>query len=383
MAHDPTRAVAAVADRWRLERPVRQGRDHLEPADFEALDGTGMLSLPVPTALGGTWQGPSSARAVCEAHRALAGADPSVALVAAMHPAVLAYWSQTVAEDQPAWEEQRAAVLASALQGRRWGTITSEPGSGGDIMRTRTIAEPEAAEHPDLPGRCYRLRGDKHFASGFGICDHMFTTARVEEEGRPAAFFIDVRRELEEGSTDLRVTRPWDGVGMKATQSHAAHLDGVRAVRLAWDGPLEVLAANAGGLVMTLFTAVVLGVLDEAVRTARAQLEPHLDELRAYEQLEWARAELEHWLATQAYEGGLRAVAEGEPAAALRAGIRAKTAAAELAETCVQRLTRVLGGGTFSRHSPFAHWFEDVRALGFLRPPWPLAVDTLLHTATR
>lgn len=45
------------------------------------------------------------------------------------------------------------------------------------------------------------------------------------------------------------------------------------------------------------------------------------------------------------------------------------------------RLTRVIGGGTFSRRSPFAHWFEDVGALGFLRPPWGLAYDMLLLTS--
>jgi hypothetical protein len=37
----------------------------------------------------------------------------------------------------------------------------------------------------------------------------------------------------------------------------------------------------------------------------------------------------------------------------------------------------VLGGGAYTRHSPFAHWFEDVRALGFLRPPWGFAYDRL------
>jgi hypothetical protein len=41
----------------------------------------------------------------------------------------------------------------------------------------------------------------------------------------------------------------------------------------------------------------------------------------------------------------------------------------------------VLGGGTFSQRSPFAHWFEDVRALGFLRPPWGLAYDQLFATS--
>jgi hypothetical protein len=152
-------------------------------------------------------------------------------------------------------------------------------------------------------------------------------------------------------------------------------------VRLAWDGPLEVLSANAAALVLPLFTAVVLGILDEAVSTARAQLAPRFEGLRAYEQVEWSRAELEHWLAVQAYEGALRATEAGDPVGALRAGIRAKTATAELAEASLRRITGVLGGGTFSGSSPFAHWFEDVRALGFLRPPWGLAYDTLFATS--
>jgi hypothetical protein len=49
-----------------------------------------------------------------------------------------------------------------------------------------------------------------------------------------------------------------------------------------------------------------------------------------------------------------------------------------LAESCLGRLCRVIGGGTFARRSPFGHWFEDVRALGFLRPPWALATDGLI-----
>jgi hypothetical protein len=38
-------------------------------------------------------------------------------------------------------------------------------------------------------------------------------------------------------------------------------------------------------------------------------------------------------------------------------------------------MAKVIGGGTFNRSSPFAFWYEDVRALGFLRPPWGLAFD--------
>ena len=66
---------------------------------------------------------------------------------------------------------------------------------------------------------------------------------------------------------------------------------------------------------------------------------------------------------------------------ALYAALRAKEGVADLAEECLRRLTRVIGGATFSRRSPYASWFEDVRALGFLRPPWGLAHDQLFRTS--
>ena len=82
-------------------------------------------------------------------------------------------------------------------------------------------------------------------------------------------------------------------------------------------------------------------------------------------------------MAVQAFEGSLRAVESGDPIRGLYAGIRAKQGVAELAESCLSRITRVIGGGSFARRSPFASWYEDVRALGFLRPPWGLAYDNL------
>jgi 3-deoxy-D-arabino-heptulosonate 7-phosphate (DAHP) synthase len=57
--------------------------------------------------------------------------------------------------------------------------------------------------------------------------------------------------------------------------------------------------------------------------------------------------------------------------------LRGKTAIAELAESVLARIAKVIGGGTFNRTSPFAFWYEDVRALGFLRPPWGLAFDQM------
>jgi hypothetical protein len=81
------------------------------------------------------------------------------------------------------------------------------------------------------------------------------------------------------------------------------------------------------------------------------------DDLRAYERVEWARAELEGWLIQQAYDGMLRAMEESKDSA-LRA-LQAKTAIAELAESVLRRICRVIGGGTFSRSSPFGYWLEE------------------------
>jgi alkylation response protein AidB-like acyl-CoA dehydrogenase len=299
-----------------------------------------------------------------------------------MHPAVVGFWLARTDGTSAAWLEQRRAVAASAAEGVRWGTITSEPGSGGDIARTTAAATPRGGFDQPIPGATYAVSGDKHFGSGSGVNDLMITTAvPTDGDGRPAIFVLDVRGQPWDGSTGLRLLAEWDGMGMAATQSHAMRLEDCPAVRMAWDGPVEDITIAAGPFVASVFTAVVLGIVDEAVRTAKAQLAPKVDGMRAYERVEWTRAEMDHWLAVQAFEGALRAVEGGSEAAALHAALRAKTTVAELAESALSRLARVIGGGSFSRRSPFSVWYEDVRALGFLRPPWGLAYDNLFATS--
>jgi hypothetical protein len=117
-------------------------------------------------------------------------------------------------------------------------------------------------------------------------------------------------------------------------------------------------------------------VVEAAIATARDALAGRKDSLRAYEQVEWVDAQQDAWLMRQAYEGMLRAV-ETQPKP-LPTVLLGKTAAARLGEDCLRRLTRIMGGGTFARHSPYGFWFEDVRALGYLRPPWGLAYDALI-----
>ena len=379
---DVAASVAELATGWRQARPERQARRHLEQADFDALRDTGFLQLVVPQAMGGHWQSvAASTRDICGVLRDMGGADSSVALVASMHPAVVGFWLAPPDPNRPAWTEQRDAVVTTAREGLQWGTVTSEPGSGGDISKTKAQARSNGALQGALPGQGYRITGDKHFGSGMGVADLMITTALPDDDGTPAVFVLDMRDRPWDGSAGVQLLAEWDGAGMAATQSHAVRLTEMPAVRMAWDGPIEEITLAAGPLVSSLFTAVIIGILDEAVATARTQLQPKAETLRPYERMEWARAELEHWLAVQAFEGSLRAVETGDPVRGLYAGIRAKQGVAELAESCLSRITRVIGGGSFARRSPFASWYEDVRALGFLRPPWGLAYDNLFNSS--
>jgi alkylation response protein AidB-like acyl-CoA dehydrogenase len=286
----------------------------------------------------------------------------------------LAFWLSQPEVPEPytgAWVEQRRYVAQTALDGCWWGTITSEPGSGGDVDLTRAVARPDGA------GRLL-LSGQKHFGSGSGVTSFMTTTAIPEGEETADWFFMDVRGALWDGSTGMKLVAEWDGHGMAATQSHAFEFTGYPVTRSAWPANMRAaFGAGPGALSAALFPAVIVGVAQSAFESARAQVFRRRKGLRPYERVEWARVENEWWLISQAYEGMLRSIEARDPSASLNA-LQAKMAIADLAESLTQRICRVIGGGSFARASHFGAAFEDVRALGFLRPPWALAYDALL-----
>ncbi len=361
--------VRDLAADFAKDRHERQRRRHLEPADFARLREAGFLLTGVPREYGGLIESvPRSTRSVAEMLRVLAQGDASVALVAAMHPSVLYTGRWLFAADAPppyqgAWQEQRAWIFQTALEGHWWGTITSEPGSGGDVLKTKAVAS-------KVEG-VYRMSGQKHFGSGSGVTSFMVTAALPEGEEIPDWFVLDMRGVPWDGTGGVKLVAEWDGHGMTATQSHGLAFEGFPAIRSAYPGALAGAFDGPGGFLPCVFSAVIVGIVQVACETARQKLEPN--DLGAYERVEWTRAQQERWLIEQAFEGMLRATEERNGQDTLRG----KTAIAELAESLMTRLCRIMGGGSYARHSPFGFWFEDVRALGFLRPPWSLAYRTL------
>lgn len=358
-------AVTAIAHDFAADRHDRQRRRKLDEADFHRLADAGFLLTAVPAEHGGLFESAeASVRPIAELLRVLATGDASVALVASMHVTVpfVCGWlagHAPPAEVADAWEAQRRFVSQTALEGHWWGTIASEPGTGGDMAKTRSAAQP-------VPEGGYRLTGTKHFGSGSGVMSYMMTAARPDGEAEPDVFVLDVRDGDWDGSNGVRLLSEWDGHGMIATQSHAFAFEGVPAERVAWPHPLDRGTIRTVGYVASMFAAVIVGVLDAAVTGARAQLVRRGGGLGSFERAEFVHAHNEAWAAAQALEGMIRTVEEGGG----RATLTGKMVVAELAESATGRLGRLLGGGTYARHSPFGFWAQDVRALGFLRPPW-------------
>ena len=147
--------------------------------------------------------------------RKLAVGDPSVTLASAMHHLVLSSWRlPTVPEPfTGGWIQQRHQVFDTVHGGCWWGTIVSEPGSGGDTSRTASVCQPDGVS--DFG---YHISGQKHFGSGSGLTSFMTTRALAAGETVPDLFFMEVRDHPWDGSTGLKLTAEWRGHGMKVNQ---------------------------------------------------------------------------------------------------------------------------------------------------------------------
>ena len=370
--------IKELSAQFASERAERLRRRELATADFEALVDAGFHLTGVPPDMGGLNGGIAEAtRPLCEMLRILAHGDPSVALVASMHPAVIGGWMEVTEAPPPyteAWEKQRRTVFETALNGCWWGTIISEPGSGGDSSKTKATARRASDDDP------YLITGQKQFGSGSGITSFMITQAVPEGEAAPDVFYMDMRGVPWDGSAGASLTAAWDGHGMTATQSHAMSFKDMPATRAAWpdNRQRQRMRELAGRPAGHLFTSVIVGVVESAVDAARQQMRSKRDSMRPFEQVEWSRVEMEAWLIQQAYEGVLRDVESGN-GNATRSGLLCKEAVAELADSTLLRIGKVVGGGAYSRSSPYGFWLQDARALGFLRPAWGFAFDSIFN----
>ncbi|MGE3247059.1 MAG: hypothetical protein AB7F96_08910 [Beijerinckiaceae bacterium] len=369
------RNIDRLAAEWAPQRSERMARQGLEKADFAALAEAGMTLTGVPVSHGGLWDPAGRPWAnVAALLRKLATADPSLALVTAMHPTVLLNWINDAAEAPPGWQEQRAEIFGHVRAGAWFGTISSEPGAGGDFLATLATARP-------VPGssgsHAFLMSGDKYMGSGSGVTSFMMTTARPEGEDLPEIFLLDCRGVPWDGSRGVRMVRAWDGAGMAATQSHAFRFDDAPVTRHGLLGAGVQRLPQNSTIVGYLFSSVFLGILDAASAEARTVLKRRADKLSGFEETKFVEGLNAAWLAGQALAGMEAALGTAQAGTAILHG---KLAIADLAERALGALSHAIGGGSMSRSSPYAQWIQDIRALGHLRPPRPLTYAKLLET---
>ena len=365
-----------VADEWKEQVSERQQRTELQEDDYNQLKSINIPLLGVPQEFGGLWKDlQTTGSSICEILRILASGDPSVALSSTMHQGVLSPWRVgTVPEEfQEQWNAQKEEVFQTVIEGSWWGTIVSEPGSGGDSGLTKTATKLDS-------GLKYFMTGKKHFGSGSGRTSYMTTRAVPEGEESPDIFFIKVKDIPWDGSQGIQLDNPWRGRGMRSTNSHAFTFTEFPATRIAWPGHSTELMASNGGLGPVAFTSVITGVVDSAMAHCKTNLQRILansPKLKAFQEVHWTQAEQEYWLINQAMQTTLKTLEDGT--SDRYNSLMLKEAVANLADSILNRLCKLTGGTAYTWYSPLGGWLEDVRALGFLRPPWALAYEQLFN----
>lgn len=180
---------------------------------YELLQDVGVLSLTVPTHLGGGGGGLADA---CELVEALGAADPAVGLPVSQHLLVHATlswptnpWPATVREQVQRSSVERGALINFARVEPELGT----PSRGG---LPATVATRLA------DGGGFRLSGRKIYTTGIPRLAWLAAWARTDDPEPLVGSFL-----VPTSSPGLRVERTWDHLGMRATRSDDVVFEGL------------------------------------------------------------------------------------------------------------------------------------------------------------
>ncbi len=349
--------------------PGFTARDAQAPESYPAenvaaLHAAGVLRAPFPAVLGGSAMMLEEAVATT---LAVAFASPPTALIASMPLGLAGVLSVPVERVPVAYRATFAlqVEMVAAAYGRAelYAACNSEKGAGGALDAITTLAQ--------LDGSRFRLTGDKILATGGKYASTFFSTAKLPGEapaGGPNVEFFLVGAH----GPGVTILDDWDGFGMRPTESQSVRYTGADAELMGFPGFLG--AVQPSYYWFLLFAAIPLGAAgailhalstppptSPAVRLRLSEATMRYEALRAY-LFETARA----WQygASSAYR--------------LRV-IRTKTFVAQEATKLAAELFSLSGGRHYRATSPVARAFADAFAGTALRPPLPLALDTLIE----
>jgi alkylation response protein AidB-like acyl-CoA dehydrogenase len=342
-------------------------REHAEAHDregswvaesFDALRAGGMLSLPVPTELGGMG---ATIREIALVDRELARHCGSTALAISMHHHVTAFTAWRWRRDLPGAEATLRRVAGNE-------TVLVSTG-GGDFTSPRGRAV-------KVDGG-YRVSGRKQFCSQSpvgSVMSTMFTFDDPEQGLR----VLNLAVPFGEGVT---VHDNWDTMGMRGTASNDVTIDDVfvpeervlaNRPHGVIDPPLQVIASIA----FPIISAVYLGVAESAAAAAIEAARERAESPVVQRQVGLMRHRLR--VAEWALEGALAVVGDDPaPSTETFAAVMAMKREIALAgvEVCDLAL-EIAGGRGYFKGSPIERAYRDVRGAK-LHPLNP--EDTLVH----
>ncbi len=327
---------------------------------------SGLLLAPLPPALGGRG---SDLVDMVRATEIIARASASTALLVTMPLGLAGVYGSgpetAPDEHRSAWLTQVEEVAASYRAGVWYAACNSERGAGGSLASTKTVAE------RDEDGT-FRLTGEKILASSGRFSDYFFSTAKVQPEQLPGCGVVEFFF-LKTSAPGVQIMSDWDGFGMRSTESHTVRFD--RAVAEGIMGfPNFIDVVKPLQYWFCLFAAIPLGCAS-AMLDALATPSPQSPALRL--RFVDARMRIEAMRAYLVETAGQWR--PGAPAEYQTRVLRTKTYVTQEATKICAELFALGGGRHYRRADPLARALADSFAGTALRPPLPLALDTLFE----
>ena len=291
---------------------------------------------------------------------ALAKGDASLALVVAMHNALIGR-----VRDAGVWPDKHFQRVTS---GGLINSLASEPDMGspsrGGLPSTTARRVPEG----------FLLNGEKTFSSGSTVLRWGVVSARVDSDGEPylGSFLVPLK------SGGIKIEQTWDTLGMRATCSHTLHFEDVL---IDADAEVPRVTAVKDALpherawslsVAAVYVGVAEAARDYAVQFARSRKPtalggkpiaalPNIRDRAAH--MDLLLFEARGLLVGTAREWDTHPSKEIEGALAA-----AKVVATNHAVRVAEQAMRLVGGSSLDRSSPLERHYRDVRG-GLHHPP--------------
>ena len=358
-------SAASVAE----QHASRHDRDGSFPVEGLAeLARNGYLAISVPSALGG---GGGSIPEVVLGNLALAKGDASLALVVAMHNALLGR-----VRDAGVWPTEQFERLAREVARAREGngalinSLASEPEMGspsrGGLPATSAV-------------RCeggFQLNGRKNFSSGAPVLRWGVVSAAVhaDPDSQPylGSFIVPL------AAKGMRIEQTWDTLGMRATGSHTVVLEDVE---VPFDAEVPRVTSMRDALpherawsltISAIYLGIAEAARDYAVQFARERKPTALGG-KAIATLPTIR-ERAGRMDLLLFEArgllvGLARAWDASPSSDLEAALAAaKVVATNNAVIVTELAMRLVGGSSLDRSAPLERHYRDVRG-GLHHPP--------------